>query len=253
MKPCGERKEGEEESPMGFADEMRAAADAAGIALTPAQVADYETYYDLLIEWNEKMNLTALTSPHDVAVKHIIDSLLAYDARLFAGAPSVIDVGTGAGFPGLPLKIYAPDIRLTLMDALKKRVHFLETVTEALHLEGVTCVHARAEEAARDRAYRERYDIAVSRAVARLPVLLEYTLPFVRQGGTLLALKGRQYQEEVDGAARALKLLGGTLRDVRPVHLPGLDDVRAVIIVRKERPTPRAYPRKAGTPAKKPL
>ena len=162
-------------------------------------------------------------------------------------------MGTGAGFPGLPLKIFAPDIRLTLMDSLGKRVRFLETVVSELGLTDVACIHARAEEAARDRAYREHYDIAVSRAVARLPVLLEYTLPFVRQGGTLLALKGRQYQEEVDEAARALKLLGGTLRDVRPVHLPGLDDVRAVIIVRKERPTPRAYPRKAGTPAKKPL
>ena len=238
---------------MEFTEALRAAAAEAGIALSEAQLAAFTRYYELLIAWNEKMNLTALTAPGDVAVKHIIDSLTAYDAALFGGAPAVIDVGTGAGFPGLPLKIFAPDIRLTLMDSLGKRVRFLETVVSELGLTDVACIHARAEDAARDRAYREHYDIAVSRAVARLPVLLEYTLPFVRQGGTLLALKGRQYQEEVDEAARALKLLGGTLRDVRPVHLPGLDDVRAVIIVRKERPTPRAYPRKAGTPAKKPL
>lgn len=238
---------------MEFTEALRAAAAAAGIALSEAQLAAFTRYYELLIVWNEKMNLTAITAPEDVAVKHIIDSLAAYDAALFGGAPAVIDVGTGAGFPGLPLKIFAPDICLTLMDSLGKRVRFLETVVSELGLTDVACIHARAEEAARDQAHRERYDLAVSRAVARLPVLLEYTLPFVKRGGHLLALKGRQYEDEAREAGRALKLLGGAIEEMRPVHLPGLDDVRAVISVRKERPTPRAYPRKAGTPAKKPL
>ena len=239
---------------MEFTEALRAAAAEAGIALSEAQLAAFTRYYELLITWNEKMNLTALTAPGDVAVKHIIDSLTAYDAALVGGAPAVIDVGTGAGFPGLPLKIFAPDIRLTLMDSLGKRVRFLETVVSELGLTDVACIHARAEEAARDQAHRERYDIAVSRAVARLPVLLEYTLPFVKRGGGhLLALKGRQYEDEAREAARALKLLGGAIEETRPVHLPGLDDVRAVLMIRKERPTPRAYPRKAGTPAKKPL
>ena len=238
---------------MEFTEALRAAAAAAGIALSEAQLAAFTRYYELLIAWNEKMNLTAITGPREVAVKHIIDSLAAYDAALFGGAPAVIDVGTGAGFPGLPLKIFAPSIRLTLMDSLGKRVRFLETVVSELGLTNVACIHARAEEAARDRAHRERYDLVVSRAVARLPVLLEYTLPFVKKGGHLLALKGRAWEEELQESTRSLKLLGGTVRETRPVRLPGLDDQRAVLVIEKTAPTPKAYPRKAGTPAKKPL
>lgn len=236
-----------------FLTEFRAAAETYGLALSEAQFLQFARYDALLLEWNERMNLTALTEPRDVAVKHMIDSLSAYDAALFAGAPEVLDVGTGAGFPGLPLKIFAPDIELTLMDALAKRVTFLETVVRALHLEHVRCLHARAEEAARDNMHRARYDLVVSRAVARLPVLLEYTLPFVREGGHLLALKGRAWEEELEDAKRALKLLGGAVKEARPVTLPGLDDKRAVLVIEKTAPTPKAYPRKAGTPAKKPL
>ena len=236
-----------------FTTELRAAAEAASLSLSEEQILKFTRYDALLVDWNERMNLTAITEPRDVAVKHMVDSLTAYDAALFSGAPTVIDVGTGGGFPGIPLKIFDPSIRLTLMDSLAKRLAFLEAVVEDLGLTGVTCVHARAEDAAHEPQRRERYDIAVSRAVARLPVLLEYTLPFVKRGGHLLALKGRQYEDEAREAGRALKLLGGAIEEMRPVHLPGLDDVRAVIIVRKERPTPRAYPRKAGTPAKKPL
>ena len=236
-----------------FLTEFRAAAEAYGLALTEAQFAQFARYNELLLDWNTRMNLTALVEPKDVAVKHMIDSLSAYDAEFFSGSPAVIDVGTGAGFPGLPLKIFAPQINLTLMDSLAKRVTFLETVVQELGLENVRCIHARAEEAARDKKYREQYDLAVSRAVARLPVLLEYTLPFVKTGGRLLALKGRAWEEELQDAARALKLLGGTKKSARPVKLPGLDDKRAVLIIEKTAPTPKAYPRKAGTPAKKPL
>lgn len=236
-----------------FTDEMKKAATEFGIELSAEQLAQLTRYYELLIEWNEKINLTAITEPHEVAVKHIIDSISAYDEKLFTPGVSVIDVGTGAGFPGLPLKIFAPHIKLTLMDSLNKRIKFLETVVAELGLKDVTCVHARAEEGARDKAHRERYDIAVSRAVARLPILAEYTLPFVKRGGHLLALKGMQYEAEVEEGKKAIKILGGSSIATRPVKLPGLDDVRAVVVVEKKMPTPKAYPRKAGTPTKKPL
>ena len=225
----------------------------AQIPLTAEQIAQFGVYNKLLVEWNERMNLTALTAPADVAVKHIIDSLTAYDAALFDAAESLIDVGTGAGLPGIPLAVYAPHIEVTLMDALAKRVRFLTEVTRAMNLENVRCIHARAEEAARAKEYRARYDIAVSRAVARMPVLLEYTLPFVRVGGSVLALKGRAYAEEAAEARGAAVRLGGGRVAARPVQLPGLDDVRAILAVRKERPTPKAYPRRAGQPEQHPL
>lgn len=236
-----------------FTDEMKAAAESYGITLDATKLEQLTRYYELLIEWNEKINLTAITEPKEVAVKHMIDALSAYDEKLFIGGARVIDVGTGAGFPGLPLKIFAPQIKLTLMDALNKRVKFLQTVVAELGLNNVECVHQRAEEGARDKKYRESYDIAVSRAVARLPILAEYCLPFVKRGGHFIALKGMQYAEELDEAKRAIKILGGAEIASRRVFLPGLDDVRAVITIKKKMPTPKIYPRKAGTPAKNPL
>ena len=221
----------------------------AGLALTAVQIEQFAVYNRLLIAWNERMNLTALTAPEDVAVKHIIDSLTAYDAKLFAPARTLIDVGTGAGLPGIPLAVYAPKIE----DALGKRVKFLTEAAAAMELRNVRCIHARAEEAARRPEHRARYDIAVSRAVARLPVLLEYTLPFVRTGGTLLALKGRAYAAEQAEGKRAAEILGGGAISARPVRLPGLDDVRAILAVMKERPTPKGYPRRAGLPERAPL
>ena len=232
---------------------LEKAAEEYGIALTEVQLEQFTRYFSLLIEWNEKMNLTALTGPQEVAVKHFIDSLTAYDAALFPQGASIIDVGTGAGFPGLPLKILRPDLRLTLLDSLNKRVKFLETVVAELGLQGVTCLHGRAEETARQKQHREKYDLATSRAVARLSVLAEYTLPFVKKGGSLLALKGAKYQEEAEEGARALKILGGGEAELREVQLPGLDDKRAIVRVEKKGKTPPAYPRKAGTPEKNPL
>ena len=226
-----------------FEEILTARAAEAGIVLTAAQAAQFAVYNEMLIDWNTRMNLTALTAPADVAVKHIIDSLTAYDAALFDGAATLIDVGTGAGLPGIPLAVYAPHIRVTLMDALQKRVRFLMEVTAAMELTNTRCIHARAEEAARQTEHRERYDIAVSRAVARMPVLLEYALPFVRVGGTFLALKGRAYAAEAAEGAGAARRLGGGAVAARPVHLPGLDDVRAILSVRKEKPTPKEYPR----------
>ena len=236
-----------------FEEILAARADEAGIPLTAEQIGQFSVYHEMLLDWNTRMNLTALTAPEDVAVKHIIDSLTAYDAALFDGARTLIDVGTGAGLPGIPLAVYAPHLTVTLLDSLNKRVRFLTEVTAAMGLQNVRCIHARAEEAARTAEHRAAYDIVVSRAVARLTVLLEYTLPFVRVGGTLLALKGRAYAEEQKEARRAAEVLGGGRITARPVHLPGLDDVRAILTVTKERQTPAAYPRGGGAPPRRPL
>ncbi len=238
---------------MDFRGEVRGAAEAFGMPLTDIQTEQVADYCSLLVEWNKKMNLTAITDPHEVAVKHIADSLSAFDDTLFRENVRVIDVGTGAGFPGLVLKIYFPSMELVLLDSLQKRVNFLETVVSSLGLEGVSCVHGRAEEAGWKREFREGFDIALSRAVARLSVLAEYTLPFLRVGGSLLALKGARYAEEMEEAAQAAKILGGGKPSARVVKLPGLDDGRAVVRIDKERPTPDAYPRKSGTPERKPL
>lgn len=238
---------------MTFAEHLAAAAAAYGLELTAAQQAAFAKYNDLLLAWNENVNLTAITDSREVAVKHMIDSLSCLEAAVFPPAAAVVDVGTGAGFPGLPLKIIRPDIRLTLLDSLNKRLLFLQEVVSALGLTGVNLVHARAEEAGRRPEHRERYQVATSRAVARLNVLAELCLPFVGVGGHFVALKGAQYEEELAEAARAVKTLGGEVAAVRPVSLPGLADRRAVIYINKKAATPAAYPRRPGLPEKKPL
>ncbi|MDF2563841.1 MAG: Ribosomal small subunit methyltransferase [Massilibacillus sp.] len=238
---------------MSFADYLRAAAQTYNIALTDEQVEAYCIYYELLIEWNEKINLTAITQPEQVAVKHMIDSLSCHNANVFFEGCSVIDVGTGAGFPGLPLKIFQENIQLTLLDSLNKRVKFLATVVETLQLNKVEAIHSRAEEGSRQKVHREKYDVAVSRAVARLNVLCELCMPYVKVGGYFVALKGAQYVAEVDEAKRAVVILGGEIEKIVPVKLPGIDDVRAIIYVKKIKQTPVLYPRKAGTPEKDPL
>lgn len=238
---------------MDFQSEMLQAAADYGLKLSDRQLQQFVRYYELLLEWNEKINLTAITEPKEVAVKHMIDSLSAYEEKYFPQGASLIDVGTGAGFPGIPLKILRPDLKLTLLDSLNKRLKFLATVVAELGLKDVVCLHARAEEAARQKAYREQFDIATSRAVARLSVLAEYCLPYVKQGGMFLALKGMKYQEETEEGAKGVAILGGKITGKRPVHLPGLDDVRAIVEIKKVKPTPKTYPRKAGTPEKKPL
>ena len=238
---------------MTFIDDLKDCADKFNITITDDELAKFDKYFRLLIEWNEKINLTAITEPHEVAGKHMIDSLSCHDEKIFAENAHIIDVGTGAGFPGIPLKIYRPDLKVTLLDSLQKRIKFLDEVIITLGLKDITCVHARAEEGARQKQHREKYDVAVSRAVARLSVLAEYTLPYVKVGGCLVALKGAKFAEEADEAKRAVAMLGGEIEDVRPIHLPTLDDKRAIIIVRKTKPTPKTYPRKAGTPERKPL
>ena len=224
----------------------------AGITLNQTQLQQFGRYFDLLTGTNKVMNLTALTSPQDVAVKHYIDSLLCYDAELMQGR-KIIDVGTGAGFPGIPLKIYDPSLKLMLLDSLAKRLIFLQETVRQLQLADVSFEHLRAEDAGRDKRIRGQADVAVSRAVARLSVLAEYCLPLVRKGGFFVALKGSKYKEELLEGEKALQILGGSVTSVKEVELPGLDDGRAIIVIRKIKDTPAVYPRKAGLPGKNPL
>lgn len=235
-------------------EELVAASAAHNLALTAGQLEAFEAYAALLAEWNARVNLTALTGAREFAERHVADSLSAWSAENFAAGASVIDVGSGAGFPGLPLKIVHDGLRVALLDSNGKRVEFLRAVVSRLKLRGVCVVHARAEDAAREPAHRERYDVAVARSVAPLNVLAEYALPFVRLGGCLVALKGAGAAEEVREATRALGLLGGGAPTMRAVHLPGdTQPGRAVVRVPKLAPTPARYPRRAGMPKKRPL
>ena len=238
---------------MSFIDDLTAIAGEYGLNLTEAQISAFNKYFELLVEWNEKINLTAITEPREVAIKHIVDSLSCYQEDLFKGDVSLIDVGTGAGFPGLPLKIFCPNIRLTLLDSLNKRVKFLQLVVDELGLKNVEVVHARSEEAARNKKYREKFDLATARAVARLPIISEYCLPFVKINGHFIALKGRQYEEEMIEGKKAISILGGKIEKAIPVKLPELEDKRAVVYIKKEKTTPKTYPRKAGTPERNPI
>lgn len=238
---------------MNFVDELKLAVKEYGLNLTEGQINDFNKYYELLVEWNKKINLTAITEPKDVAIKHMVDSLSCYRKNLFRENTSLIDVGTGAGFPGLPLKIFCPSLKLTLLDSLNKRIKFLQLVVNELELKDVEIIHARSEEAARNKKYREKFDLATARAVARLPIVCEYCLPFVKEGGIFIALKGRQYEEETAEAQKAIKILGGEILDMMPVKLPEIDDRRAVIYIKKAKLTPKNYPRKAGTPERNPI
>jgi len=217
-----------------------------GAALTEEMAAQFAAYTRLLLEWNEKMNLTAITDPREIVLKHYADSLTAL-AVLDRNTPlRVADVGTGAGFPGLPLKIAAPQWDVTLMDALQKRVGFLQCVTEALRLDHVTCIHTRAEDAGRKPSHRGAYDAVVSRAVARLGVLAEYALPFVKIGGTFVALKGPSAEEEVKEAKAAIQRLGGELEAIREAVIPFTELKHTLVVVKKVRQTPTIYPRAAA-------
>jgi len=236
-----------------FRKVLEQAASEYGVLLTNEQIIALTRYFETLVEWNEKINLTAITDPQDVAIKHMIDSLSCYDETIFKQGATIIDVGTGAGFPGLPLKIFRPDLKLTLFDSLNKRIKFLQAVTVILGLTDVTFVHSRAEDGGKNKQFREHYDIAVSRAVARLNVLCEWCLPFVAVGGFFIALKGSQYSLEVDEAQGALQRLGGEINKIQKIKLPGLDDVRAVIYIKKIKKTPLAFPRRPGTAEKNPL
>jgi 16S rRNA (guanine527-N7)-methyltransferase len=231
---------------------------ALGLRLTAAQQAAFQIYYEELVAWNQKFNLTAITEYEQVQIRHFLDSLsclLAEEARLALGRPDarLIDVGTGAGFPGIPLKLVCPGARLTLLEATGKKVAFLEHFVERLGLRRVTIIRARAEELAHEPSHREQYDLALARAVADLPVVVEYTLPFCRLGGWVIAQKGEAGAAEAWGAEGAITLLGGELARVMPVELAGLPEDRSLVIIEKTSPSPEAYPRRPGIPRKRPL
>ena len=231
-------------------DCLKAGGEAVGVPVDADLAERLDTYARLLVEWNEKMNLTAITEPGAMVVKHFVDSLAAAPL-LPAGPLRLIDVGTGAGFPGVPLALYRRDIQLTLLDSLNKRLVFLEALCRELDLP-VKLVHARAEEGGRRPELRERYDVASARAVAALPTLCEYCLPFVKVGGVFAALKGPDGPAEVEAAKKAISLLGGKVEAVKSFTLPG-QQARTVAVIRKVQPTPAKYPRHGGKISKQPL
>ena len=227
-----------------------------GISLNSKQTEQFELYYKLLVSWNEKMNLTAITDREEVYVKHFLDSLSFVKTNPPTEDFRLIDIGTGAGFPGIPLKILYPKAHITLMDSLAKRVTFLNEVIEELSLneEGsIEAVHARAEDLAKDQTYREQYDYAVSRAVANLSTLSEYCLPFVKVSGVFVSYKSEKATEEVKDAKKAVFLLGGSFGEEISFILPGSDLKRTLVMIEKKSATSAKYPRKAGMPSKNPL
>ncbi len=224
------------------------------ITPTDHQLEQFARYYDMMIETNEVMNLTAITEFTEVLKKHFLDSLsISRETNLAEKEYSLIDIGTGAGFPGIPLKIMFPNLRVTLLDSLNKRVGFLTRVIEELELEDIEAIHGRAEDYAKVKTYREQYDFAVSRAVANLSSLSELCIPFVKVGGSFVPYKSEKSSEEIPAAENALKILGGEIKKVDSFELPGTDLHRDLIYIEKTKSTPGKYPRKAGTPTKEPL
>ncbi len=225
-----------------------------GIELSEQQVAQFMKYYELLVEWNSFMNLTGITEFEEVMKKHFVDSVSLVKALELEGKElSFIDIGTGAGFPGLPLKIVFPKLKVTLLDSLNKRIKFLDEVIAQLGLENIDTVHGRAEDFAKPALLREKYDICVSRAVANLSTLSEYCLPFVKVGGYFVSYKSEKISEEANEAKNAISLLGGKVNNQVDFYLPESDIYRNLYVIEKCKVTPKKYPRKAGLPGKEPL
>lgn len=222
-----------------------------GIELTDSQLNAFETYYDMLIDRNKVMNLTAITEFDEVMDKHFLDSVYLFRSIELKADYKLIDIGTGAGFPGIPLKIVFPELKITLLDSLNKRVGFLNDVIDELNLNGIEAIHGRAEDIARDKTYRASYDIAVSRAVANLSTLSEYCLPFVKIGGKFVSYKSGDCADEVDNAKAAIHLLGGKINKIDEFSYS--NNSRSFIVIDKVMNTSNKYPRKAGLPSKKPL
>lgn len=233
-----------------FSKDLKRKAEQINIVLEEEQVQSFYQYMKLLLDWNEKINLTAITDQKEIIVKHFIDSLTI--EKYIEKGKKVIDVGTGAGFPGIPLSIVKEELEVTLLDSLNKRIHFLEEIIGLLELKRIRAVHGRVEEFAKDKKERESYDVATSRAVAPLNVLLEYLLPLVKIGGICICMKGSN-TEEIKEAKNALKVLGGEIKKVETITLPESDISRNIILVKKIKETPLKYPRKPGTPSKEPI
>ena len=223
------------------------------LTLDDAKVAQYNTYTELLTEYNKVMNLTSITEPSEVNLKHYLDSVLPVLSGYFKDGASVIDVGCGAGFPSVPIKIYNPSLKFTLLDSLNKRLNFLNVVIEKLGLTDIKTFHSRAEDAGHNPDYRENYDICVARAVAPLNVLMEYCTPFVKKGGYFIALKGKDGDNELENAKKASEILNVSLIEKFEYVLPGTDNERKIYVFQKKNNTPKKYPRQAGKPTKNPL
>ena len=215
------------------------------------QLGKFYRYMELLLEWNEKMNLTAITEPEEIILKHFIDSLTI--VKEIKNKDKIVDVGTGAGFPGIPLSIINETVEITLVDSLNKRLIFLQNVIEELNLKNVTLVHSRAEDFGRNDKYREKFDIAVSRAVANLSTLSEYLVPLIKVNAKCVCMKASEAEEEINNAKNAIKVLGGTIKRIDKFNLPNSDIGRTIVIIDKEKNTPSKYPRKAGIPSKEPI
>ena len=238
-----------------FVDKMTDGTRELGITLSEQQLEQFYRYYKLLVEWNKVMNLTGITELEEVVSKHFIDSLALVKAVPLQDGRKVsgIDVGTGAGFPGIPLKIAFPQIRLTLLDSLQKRLKFLQEVSDKLELGEIQMLHGRAEDYAKQPEFREHFDLCVSRAVANLSTLSELCLPYVKENGKFIPYKAEKAEAEIEAAQKAVDLLGGEISDKIEFQLPGGDMGRTLVVIDKIKKTPKKYPRKAGTPAKMPI
>lgn len=223
------------------------------IRLDENQIEKFILYKKLLQEWNEKINITSITEDSEIDIKHFIDSIVPIKTGLLNGKLKVIDIGTGGGFPGIPLKILNEDLDILLLDSTNKKIKFLDEVIEKLELKDIKAYHGRAEELGRDTKFREKYDVAISRAVASLDTLSEYALPFVNIGGYFISMKGPDIEEELELGENAINVLGGKIKTIEKVQLPNTDIIHSLIIIEKTNATPTKYPRAGGKPRKKPL
>ena len=234
-----------------FEKSLREKVEKLGIELNDYQVKQFYNYMKLLIEWNKKINLTAIIDPEDIILKHFIDSLTI--AKYINEKDKIADIGTGAGFPGIPIKILNPENEMLLVDSLNKRIKFLEMVIQEDKLKNIKVLHGRAEEIGRNKAYRGNFDVVTSRAVAKLNILLEYMLPLLKLGGKCICLKGPNIEEELEEARNAIKILGGQIDKIEQMELPYSDNRRNIIIIKAVKQSPNKYPRKPGTPTTSPL
>lgn len=234
-----------------FKNKMKELSKIINIEITDEQLLSYFTYMNLLLEWNEKVNLTAITEVNEVILKHFIDSMTVL--KFLEESKDIIDVGTGAGFPGIPIAIMNPNKRITLLDSLNKRINFLNEVCNELKIDNIKTIHGRAEDFGQNKDYREKYDIAISRAVANMTTLSEYLIPFIKLGGRCICMKGNEIEEELEQAKYVIKLLGGKIERVEKFNLPNSDIERNIVIIKKIQETPNKYPRKAGMPSKAPM
>ena len=234
-----------------FSEKIKEYMNKINIEISDKQIEKFFDYMNLLLEWNEKINLTAITEPEDIILKHFVDC--ATILKYIKDEDKIIDIGTGAGFPAIPLKILIEKLDITLMDSLNKRINFLNEIINKLDLKNIVAIHARAEELARNKEYREKFDIATSRAVANLSTLSEYMLPFVKKNGMVISMKGSNIEEEVKNAKKAIKILGGEIEKIDNFNLANTNNIRNIITIKKVVKTPREFPRKAGKPSKEPI